>query len=91
MDETISISKARSTLLDLPKAFSRKKDSGAVTVTRRGKPILAIMPWDFYESIVETLEVMADPDLRNSLSKSIKEMTQGRLLSWEKVKKDLKL
>ena len=50
-------------------------------ITRRGKPVLAVMPWELYEAIAETLEVMTDKDLIAELRQSIKEMEAGVTLS----------
>jgi hypothetical protein len=41
-------------LLDLPERLARSP-ARAVTITRRGRPVLAILPWEFYESIVEAI------------------------------------
>ena len=39
--------------------------------SRLGKPVLAVMPWELYETITETLEVMADEELTSVLKESI--------------------
>jgi prevent-host-death family protein len=85
----IPITEARHELTSLPRQLQRTP--GAITVTRRGKPVLAILPWEFYESILETLEVMADPDLMNSLRRGIRELQAGKGISWEKAKRELAL
>jgi PHD/YefM family antitoxin component YafN of YafNO toxin-antitoxin module len=51
----LTISEARKALLDLPEKLARSPER-AVTVTRRGQPVLAILPWEFHESVVETLD-----------------------------------
>ena len=89
MLKDIPITEARHELTSLPERFA--KEPGAVAVTRRGKPVLAIMPWELYESLVETLEIMGDKDLMASLRKSIKEADAGKTIPWDQVKKDLGL
>ncbi len=89
MLKDIPITEARHELTSLPERFA--KEPGAVAVTRRGKPVLAIMPWELYESLVETLEIMGDRDLMASLRKSIKEADAGKMIPWDQVKKDLGL
>ena len=27
------------------------------------RPVLVVMPWEFYESLVETLDVLSDPEM----------------------------
>ena len=59
--EEISIAKARAMLSRLPELLSA--ESRAVALTRHGKPVMAMMSWDLFESITETMDIMGDPDL----------------------------
>ena len=85
----LSISQARSQLTRLASQLQTDKD--AVEVTSRGKPVLAILSWDLYESLEETIEILDDESLAAALKKSIAEVKQGRLIPWAKAKKDLHL
>ena len=85
----LPITEARDELTSLPDKLSATHQT--VTVTRRGKPVLAILSWDEYESLVETLDVMADEQLMAALRRSIREAKQGKLIPWEQVKGKLKL
>jgi prevent-host-death family protein len=85
----LSISQARSRLTRL--AGQLQKDHEAVEVTSRGKPVLAILPWDLYESLEETIEILDDEQLATQLKKSLAEVKKGRLIPWEKAKKDFRL
>ncbi|MBI3697459.1 MAG: type II toxin-antitoxin system prevent-host-death family antitoxin, partial [Acidobacteria bacterium] len=58
MTQSMPIIKARNKLTALPEWFGRQPEAGAVAVTRRGKPVLAVMSWDLYASLVETLEIL---------------------------------
>ena len=89
MPKDISITQARQEITALPERLA--KDPGAVAVTRRGKPVLAIMPWEHYESIMETLEILSDEEQMKALRISIIEAQQGDLVSWDTVKKRLDL
>jgi prevent-host-death family protein len=89
MLKDIPITEARHELTSLPERLA--KEPGAVAVTRRGKPVLAVMPWELYQSIAETLEIMGDEDLMAALRKSVKEAEEGKVIPWERVKKDLGL
>jgi prevent-host-death family protein len=80
----LTISEARKVLLDLPEKLARVPER-AVTITRRGKPVLAVMPWELYESIVETLEVLSEPDLVSALRASIEDVKAGRMVSHEEL------
>lgn len=89
MEAMLTISQARSQLLDLPKKLSRDKSTKSVTVTRRGKPVLAIVDWDMYESILETLEIMGDAELMAALRQGIKEADAGKTIPIEKAFRQL--
>jgi antitoxin YefM len=49
-------------------------------------PVLAIMTWDLYESLVETLEVLGDADLVNDLRQAITEADDGNVVEWRGVR-----
>lgn len=85
----LPMTEAREELTALPEQLSRTHET--VTVTRRGKPVLAILSWEEYEALIETLEVMADEQLMASVRQGIRDIKQGRLISWEDVKRKLAL
>jgi antitoxin YefM len=60
-----------------------------VAVTRRGKPVLAIMTWGDYQSILETLEILSDDKSVEQLRRSIKEVKEGKAIPWEKARRRL--
>jgi prevent-host-death family protein len=64
----LTISEACGALLDHPEKLARTPER-AVTITRRGQPVLAILPWEFYESFVETLDVLDDPEMAAALGR----------------------
>jgi len=86
----LTISEARKALLDLPEKLARTPER-AVTITRRGQPVLAILPWEFYESIIETLDILGDPEMVNALRESLEDLKRGRVVSNAEAKKRLGL
>ena len=58
-------------------------------MTRRGKPVLALMPWELFESIVETMEIMGDAEMMETLRRSIRDVQEGNLVSIDEVKAEL--
>ena len=78
---------ARHELTSLPERLA--SEPGAVAVTRRGKPVLAIMPWDLYESIMETLEILGDEEVMATLRQGIREMEAGQAIPWEQARQQL--
>jgi len=83
----LPITEARHELTSLPEKLSEAHET--VTVTRRGKPVLAILPWEEYEALVETLDIMADEDLMASLRQGMRDIKQGKLIPWERAKRKL--
>jgi antitoxin YefM len=79
--EELTITEARRRLLDLPNHARR-----VVKVTRRGRPALAILPWAEYESILETLEVLSDPELMGALREGIADIHHGKVVAHEEVR-----
>ena len=84
----LTITEARRVLLDLPERLQKSRGR-AVGVTRRGRPVLAILPWEFYESLVETLDVLGDPEAVAALRSSLEDVRKGRLVTHERARKRL--
>ena len=85
--ENIPIVQARAMLSQLPERLSA--ENRAVALTRHGKPVLAVMPWDLFESIMETMEIMGDADMMDVLRESIEDVREGNLIPLEQVKAEL--
>ncbi|MDP3880292.1 MAG: type II toxin-antitoxin system Phd/YefM family antitoxin [Dehalococcoidales bacterium] len=75
---------ARRKLTKLPEELGA--EPATVAVTRRGKPVLAIMAWEDYEAILESLEILSDDEAVKQLRRSIKEVKGGKTIPWEKAK-----
>jgi len=60
-EQTYSLSEIRDEITRLPEHFDQ--ESGAVTVTDQGKPVMAILPWELYDSLIETIEILSDDEL----------------------------
>jgi len=91
MTHTLPIMEARKQLTSLPELLMHDDQVDVLEITRRGKPVLAVMPWDLYEALAETLEVMGDKELMAHLHQSIAEMESGDLVSWQDAKRELGL
>lgn len=91
MTHTLSIMEARKQLTSLPEALMHDGQVDVLEITRRGKPVLAVMPWELYEAVSETLEVMGDKELMAQLRQSIEEMEPGMLIPWQAAKRELGL
>ena len=88
MTITMPIAQARIKLTSLPRELH---DKDTVTITSRGKPVLAVIPWELFESITETLEIMGDSTLIQLVRQGVKELKQGKGIPWKKAKGQLGL
>ena len=89
MNREIPIAQARRELSRLPELFASDPDLGALGVTRRGHPVLALMPWELYDSLIETLEILGDSELVSELRQGILEIEAGKRVAWEDALPDL--
>jgi antitoxin YefM len=85
----LPITEARHELTSLPERLTQ--EGGTLTITRRGKPVLAVMTWDHYEALLETLEILGDVNLMTNLRQGIAEAKSGQGIDWESAKQDLDL
>jgi prevent-host-death family protein len=83
MPKSLSIIEARKKLTKIPELFEQETDLDVVAITRRGRPVMAIMPWELYETLEETLEILGDETLMMQLRESIEELKAGQLIPWE--------
>jgi antitoxin YefM len=89
MTKSMGMIEARRRLTSLPEEFAKEPELGAVEVLRRGKPVLAVMPWELYEAVLETMEIFSDVDQMEALRKGLRDIEEGRIYTSEEVKKDL--
>jgi len=87
----MSMVEARRKLTQLPEELRESSEGRAVEVTRHGKPVLAILPWDLYESIQETLAIMADPELVAAFRRGVEEIREGKGVPLEDIEAELGL
>jgi prevent-host-death family protein len=73
--EKITITEARNKFMKLP---DRAAKQDVIAVTRKNKEVMAVMSWELYEGLLETLEVLSDPDLMKYLRKGIEDVKAGR-------------
>ena len=85
----LSISQARNKLTQLADDLGASHET--VEVTNRGRPVLAILSWDLYESMMETMEILADKELMDQVRRGIKEYKTGKGIPLADVRKRLAL
>ena len=73
--QKITITEARKKFMKLPDQTAKDQ---ILAVTRRNKEVMAVMSWELYEGLLETLEVLSDPELINQLKVAIEDVQAGR-------------
>ena len=75
MMQKITITEARKKFMALPDLTDKDQ---ILAVTRRNKEVLAVMSWELYEGLLETLEVLSDPELMQHVRAAIEDVKAGR-------------
>ena len=86
--KTISLTQARNQLLKLAEEIDRNPGL-IVKVVKRGNEIMTLMSSELHESLVETLEVLAEEDTAVKLRLALKEIQKGKGIPWKKAKRSL--
>jgi prevent-host-death family protein len=82
----IQISEARRKLNELYKEMGPDE---TVSITSRGKQVFALMPWELYESLNETIAILGDPDMMKAFKRGVQDIKSGKVTDWGKVKQEL--
>ncbi len=73
--QSIPITEARNKFMKLPDQAAKDQ---IIAVTRRNREVMAVMSWEMYEGLLETLEVLSDRELMNNLRKGVEDVKAGR-------------
>lgn len=87
MAREVPVSDARARLTQLANELADSQET--VTITKRGRPVMALIGYDLYESIIETLEIMSDADLMAQLRQSLREADGSELIDVDEVAREL--
>jgi antitoxin YefM len=76
--QKIPITEARNKFMKLPDQAAKDQ---ILAITRRNKEVMAVMSWELYEGLLETLEVLSDPELMKQLRTAIEDVRTSRTRS----------
>lgn len=81
MAQLIAISKAKQRLLEL--ARRNEKMGESFIFIKDGVPVSALLPFDEYESLLETLDILEEePDIVAKLKRAEREIKAGKGTPW---------
>ena len=81
MPKFLNITEARKSFLDLPDEL--KEDS--IIITKRGKPVMAAMSFEAFESLMETVDILSDSAFAAKLRESVAQAQRGETISLAEV------
>ena len=86
MPQLITITKAKQRLLELAR---RNQELGeSFVILKDGNPVSALLPFDEYEALLETLDILeTEPDILSKLKAAEKQITSGSYTTWKTRKK----
>jgi antitoxin YefM len=76
IDRFVPITQAKNRLLDLARELER--DDDVVAITRNGVPAAILLSPAKYESLLETLEILADDRAMRALRRSMRQAAAGK-------------
>jgi antitoxin YefM len=74
----VGLMTARAKLTGLSRELKRRPGT-VVRITHRGKPAMTLMSSELYDTLIETLEVMSDPNAVEALRKSLADIQAGQV------------
>jgi len=89
MDESqkiLPVTRVKRELLDILK--SMEEEYSTITMTRNGEPVGVMMTPDRYEALLETIEILGDNMILQTLRTSQKDFKSGRVYTHDEVWKD---
>ena len=84
MIKKMSISETRKRMTSLENDMSYED---TISVTNHGKEVFAILRWETYEGIAETLDILSDPEGYADLKLGIAQAQHGKLVDFEEFRK----
>lgn len=83
MAQLLPITKAKQKFLELAR---RNQELGETfIILRDGEPVSALLPFEEYEALLETLDILeTEPDIVAKLKKAEKAVATGKYTTWKK-------
>ena len=83
---TLDISEARK---QFTKLDERLREDRVIWVMRHNKKAFAVVDTELLQTILETIEILSDPEASKMLQQGLQDIRSGRLHDHEDVKKEL--
>jgi prevent-host-death family protein len=87
MINTLSLKELRPSLPKVVDHIDGRLDR--YVITKHGKPVVVMLSIEDYESLMETLDILADRKAMAGIRQGEEDVRKGRTRSWQEVKRSL--
>lgn len=84
---TLPISEARKRIFEI--AQEVQKPDNYYTLTEKGRPKAVVMSAEQFDSIMETIDILSDPNILEDIKEAEDEYKRGEYQTWEELKKEI--
>jgi prevent-host-death family protein len=88
--KNLTLTETRNRLLHIAQEIEDHPDT-VVEVRKHGKPVITLLSAEFYETLVETLEILGDESQAARLRQALHEIEKGQGIPWKTAKRRLGL
>ena len=81
--KAVTATQAKNSFLEILRGAEDRGEE--VLVTRNGRPCAVVVSAEEWESLLETIEILSDPDVMKKLTRAFRERKAGRFFSHEEV------
>jgi len=78
IESFVPITKAKAKLLDMVRQLHDTDDT--IAITKNGVPEAVLLSMKKFEGLLETIDILADPEMMKQLKGSAKDVKAGRLI-----------
>ena len=79
IEEYISISTAKAQLLEVLRRIEQQR--GKVVITKNGTPKAVLLPYQDFEGLLETIDILSDSRTVEGVKRGLKDIKAGRVVS----------
>ena len=86
VDEYMSVSNAKSKLLDVVRRI--EEGHGSVAITKNGVPKAILLHYEDFEGLLETMHILSDSQTVDGIKKGLRDVKLGKLVSFKEAFED---
>lgn len=87
--KAVTATRAKNSFLEILRDAEERGEE--ILVTRNGRPCAVVVSAEEWETVLETIEILSDPEMMRKIDRAFREREVGRLLTHEEVWKNVGL